>query len=932
MNQAAEIEGTVIAHYRVLSRIGAGGMGEVYLARDTKLERTVALKILPSDMAANEERMARFTQEAKTASALNHPNIITIHEIGHAGSVMYIATEYIEGETLRQHLNQNTLTITEALEIAIQVASALAAAHEAGVVHRDIKPENLMLRRDGFLKVLDFGVAKLTDISDGSIDREAATINLVQTTPGTLLGTAAYMSPEQARGREMDGRTDVWSVGVVLYEMVTGKLPFEQETASDVIAAILRSEPPPLSSLTPEVPLELERIVGKSLEKNREERYQGFKDMVVDLRRLKKQLDFETELESLNSSRASGITRASNSSAAYVARSGSGRLHRTTAPQPEHPTSSAEYIVSNIKKHKRSAAIALSLFVVSLMAGGYGVYRFETRSKSPALQVMKVARFTATGKAVHAAISPDGNYVAHVADEAGQQSVWIGQVAAASQVQIIPPSAVRYGGLTFTQDGNFLYFVQSDNNNPRGALYQIPVLGGVARKILTDIQSPITISPDGKRFGFVRYSSPKEDNLIVTNTDGSEEKRLATRSSPDFISTMAPSWSPDGSTIAYIYQNTSGGYYENVIAVRIADGVEAPITAQRWWQVGQVAWLSDGTGLIASATEEAGSLAQLWHLSYRSGEAKRLTSDLNGYSDISLTRDSTTLASVRSDRLVNLWLMTEMDANKARQVTSGFERDDGMRGLSWTPDGRLVYRSVAGGEPNVWIMKADGGEQRQLTINSSQNFDPIVSPDGRYIVWGARRTTGNTNLWRMDLDGGNPKQITNGVGEYFPDYTPDGKWILYTAYDPVSSVWSIWKVSSDGGGPVRLTEKESALSSVSPDGQFFACNYQDQVEDSYKIAIIPRAGGQPSRMFDTPGSFGRMIQWTADGRALTYVDTQGGVSNLWMQSLTGGAPRQLTDFKDQRIYGFAWSRDGKQLAISRGVVNNDVVLIKDFRP
>jgi Tol biopolymer transport system component len=643
---------------------------------------------------------------------------------------------------------------------------------------------------------------------------------------------------------------------------------------------------------------------------------------------LKKQLDFESELESLSSGRISGIK---HSSGTFVPRAGSGSLQRTTITQPQNATSSAEYLVSNIKKHKISVLLVLGVLLLGLAAGVYGVYRIASRSKAPAFQVMNVTRFTATGKAVHAAISPDGNYVAHVSDDAGQQSVWMGQVAAAGQVQIVSPAPVRYEGLTFNRDGNFLYYVQSDKDTPRGALYQIPALGGSARKVLSDIQGPVGISPDGKRFAFVRYASPKENSLIVVNADGSDEKKIATRTSPDFISTVAPAWSPDGNMVAYVYQNTSGGYYENLISVRLADGVETPITSQHWWNVGQAQWLSDGTGLVASATEEAGSMAQIWYVPYKGGDAKRLTNDLNGYADVNLTRDSKMLVAVRSDRLVNLWSISDMDMTKARQVTSGVERDDGMRGISWTPDGRIAYRSVAGGEPNVWIMKADGSEQKQLTVNTTQNFDPTVSPDGRYLVWGARRTA-NTNLWRMDLDGGNPKQITNGVGEYLPSFTPEGKWILYTAYDPVSGFWSIWKISSDGGTPSRLTEKESAVSIVSPDGQSFACNYQDQPGAPYKIAIIPIGGGQPTKLFDIPGSFGRSLQWSTDGRSLTYVETQGGVSNLWSQNLSGGPPHQLTDFKEQRIFNFAWSRDGKQLAISRGVVNTDVVLIKDFRP
>jgi len=927
VNQSDGLEGDLISHYRVLSRIGAGGMGEVYLAQDTTLERTVALKILPAHVAATEQRMGRFIQEAKTASALNHPNIITIYEIGQAESVLFIATEFIEGETLRQRLQETSLTILEALDIAIQIASALAAAHQAGVVHRDIKPENIMLRRDGILKVLDFGLAKLTGAWQPEVNSEAAT--MVETLPGTILGTVVYMSPEQTRGKDVDERTDIWSTGVLLYEMVAGVLPFEQETPSDVIAAILRSDPPPFSSVLADVPPELERIVAKSLMKNRDERYQGVKDLLVDLRRLKKQLEFEMQLESF-SSKASGATPVSRASGSHTTRTDDRSGQLTNAMPAAYSTSSAEYIVSNIRRHKSYALIGLAVLAIAVIAGGYGLYKLLSRNRAPvASQPMNVTRFTANGKAVHAAISPDGRYVAYVEDEAGQQSVWIGQVAAFSQVRIIAPAAVQYRGLSFTHDGEFLYFVAVDQANPNGALYQLPVLGGIARKILADIQSPVTLAPDGKQLAFVRYSSPEENVLVVANIDGSQQRVLAKHSSPDFFSTMAPAWSPDGSLIACVYQNTSGGYYETVVGVRVADGVEAPIAAHRWWQAGQISWLREGKGLILLATEEAGSLQQLWHLPYGGGAAERITNDLNGYVDAGLTADSKTLVSVRSDRLVNIWLANAGSLTSARQITSGTERDDGMRGLSWTPDGKIIYRSVAGGKPNVWIMAADGSGQRQLSVNASQNFDPVVSPDGRYIVWAYQRA-GNTNLWQMDLDGANSKQLTHGVGEYFPDYSPDGKWILYTAYDPASGFWSVWKISTDGGSPVRMTDKESALPSISPDGKWFACNYQAEAGAGYKIAIVPIAGGPPVKMFDIAGNFGRTIHWTADGRDLTYVDIKGGVSNIWLQSLTGGAPEQLTDFKDQRIFGFAWSRDGKQLALSRGVLNSDVVLIKDF--
>jgi len=926
VNQGTAIEGTVLAHYRVISRIGSGGMGEVHLAQDTRLDRTVALKVLHPDVAAGEQGMGRFIREAKAASGLNHPNIITIHEIGQAGSVWFIATEFIEGTTL-SHLAKTTLTILEALDLAIQVASALAAAHAAGIVHRDIKPENLMIRRDGILKVLDFGLAKLNVPwkSDGNSDATT----LVETLPGAVLGTTVYMSPEQARGGEVDQRTDIWSLGVTLYEMLTGTNPFEHHTPSDVIASVLRTEPAPLSNLRPEIPAELERIVSKALAKDREERYQGVKDLLVDLRRLKKQLDFENELESLNSSRSSGARQVRSGSGEYVTKTADGVSHLTTRIQTGHPTSSAEYLVNNIKRNKRYVLLGLTLLVFATLALVY-VYKLVSRTSPTASPTLNVTRFTATGKALHASMSPDGKYVAHVADDAGRQSVWIGQVATASQVQIIQPAEVQYRGLSFTRDGSFLFFVAEEKENPKGALYQIPALGGVARKILTNIQSPIATSPDGKQIAFVRYLSPQENMLVIANADGTGEKQLGKHKSPDFFSTMAPAWSPNGMLIACVYQNTSGGYYENVVGLRL-DGIEAPITDQRWWHLGQVAWLADGKGLIASATKEAGSLPQLWHLPYPNGEARQITNDLNGYADIGLTADSSTLITVRSERLVNVWIATGVDFSSLKQITSGTERDDGMRGLSWTPDGRIVFRSVVGGEPNVWGMAADGTGQRQLSINTSQNFDPVVSPDGRQIVWASRRT-GSTNLWRMDPDGGNAKQITSGVGDYLPDYSPDGKSILYTAYDPESSFWLVWKTTPDGGTPVKLTAKESALPAISPDGKLFACNYAEEAGKGYKIALIPITGGEPVKSFDIPGSFGRTIRWTLDGRALAFLDTRDGVSNIWLQNLSGGSPRQLTNFKDQRIFDFEWSRDGKQLALSRGVVNADVVLIKDFRP
>jgi eukaryotic-like serine/threonine-protein kinase len=349
---------TTLSHYRIVSKIGEGGMGEVYLALDTKLDRRVALKILPSDVAGDQTRMRRFVQEAKTASALNHPNIITIHEIAQIDSVNFIATEFIEGKTLRQHISAG-MKLVEILEIAIQASGALAAAHAAGIIHRDIKPDNIMVRRDSYIKVLDFGLAKLTEPRNSLTDSDAPTKAMFHTGAGTVMGTAAYMSPEQAKGVRVDARTDLWSLGAVLYEMVTGHVPFLGETSTETISLILQREPAPLTHYAAEVPAELERIVNKALTKNCEERYQSAKDLLIDLRNLKRKLEVEAEIDRTASPefRATQRTPVTASGAAATA---TGDATRTA--------SSAEYIVSGIKQHKLAALVAVVVLALGAVA------------------------------------------------------------------------------------------------------------------------------------------------------------------------------------------------------------------------------------------------------------------------------------------------------------------------------------------------------------------------------------------------------------------------------------------------------------------------------------------------------------------------------------------------------------------------------------
>ncbi len=911
--------GTQLGRYEIRSKIGAGGMGEVYLAQDTKLDRKVALKILPANVADNRDRMSRFIQEAKAASALNHPNIITIHEIDETDSVHFIATEFIDGETLRQRMKNAPLRLGEGLDIAAQIASALAAAHAAGIVHRDIKPENVMLRRDGIVKVLDFGLAKLSERTDTrAVDTEAATKALVQTEPGVVMGTAAYMSPEQARGLAVDARTDIFSLGVVIYELVAGQAPFGGATRSDLIVALLERDPPPLARFTPEAPAELERLVMKTLAKDRDERYQTAKDLLIDLKGLKQKLVVDAAIERSAPPELvaeGGEAKPTDGQVVSTALSTAAR----TAVEGKRITSRVEYVVSEIKRH-RAATIAVVVLVVA--AVGLAAYRFlSQRESSTPFQTLRISQLTTIGKVFLASISPDGKYIAYAVDDGEQQSLWVRQVATTSNVQVVPSAAGQYRGITFTPDGNYVDYVVWERSKNTISLYQVSALGGAPRKLLDDVHTPISFSSDGKRFAFVRLNPHGEYALVIAKADGSGEQELAKRKLPDFYFPQGgPAWSPDGRIIACAAGSLTAGFHVSVVAVRLENGAENAVTSHRWFWVGQPKWLKNGRGLVMTAKDRLSGPEQIWELSYPGGEAKQLTNDLNDYHSLSLNSDSSIIAAVQSVRISSVWLAPSADSSRARQIAPGY-----YDSLAWTPEGRIVYASSESGNPDIWIMDADGSNHKQLTFDAHTDFDPVTSPDGRYVVFISDRA-GAFNLWRMNLDGSNLKQLTSGGGGESPYFSSDGKWVLYSDFG--HGKMNLWKVPIDGGSAAQISDKGSWSPVVSPDGKLIACYYAEDEAGAAKLAIIPFEGGPPVKMFDI---ISLAVHWTPDGRSLTYLVDNKGVSNIWRQPLGGGPASQLTDFKTDRIFWFDWSRDGKQLAFVRGAVSSDVVLISDVK-
>jgi serine/threonine protein kinase len=720
------LSGRKFSHYRVLEQIGAGGMGEVYLAEDTRLGRKVALKLLPAQFSENPERKARFEKEARAASALNHPNIITIYGIEEAENLNFIATEFIDGQTLRTLINEKPFNWRETVEITIQITSALEAAHSVGIVHRDIKPANIMIRRDGYVKVLDFGLAKLQEgekgrKGDGELKN---TLSSVLTNPGMVMGTVAYMSPEQARGLKTDAQTDIWSLGVVLYEMLSGKQPFTGETASHIIVSILEKEPLPLENVLEE----LQKIIGKALTKDKKTRYRTAQDLLIDLKKLKRTSESQDE-----TSDTPNKTGNENETRIYGA--ASTQQGETAKTQPT--VSSLEYAVTQAKSHKLATIVVAVLLFGIISTAVYWNYFYRQNPSQNPFQSVKFDRVTAHGLTITNAISPDGKYVVYAKDESGEQSLWLRQTATSGDTQIIPSSQMNYHFLNFSPDGENIYFVGVEKEGVAPALFEVSTLGRNQRKLIDGVNSQISFAPDGKSLAFLRRSEG-ENKLIIANAQGRDERVLATRKFPDLY-TRGVSWSPDGKLIAVATLKSRSRYAGGIAVVDVATGAENPIplSEKEVIQVTHLAWLKDGSGLVfCRYVSPTGERFQLQFVAYPSGQIQNITNDLTSYEDLSLTADGKTLVSVQREYSMGIWLTDEGDFTKTKQIETKTGRDDGERGIAWTKDGKIVYVSSEDEAQNIWRVDADGTNQKPLTTgNEHGKVNPSLNPDDGTLIY-----------------------------------------------------------------------------------------------------------------------------------------------------------------------------------------------------
>ncbi|HYL84334.1 MAG TPA: protein kinase [Candidatus Angelobacter sp.] len=883
--------GTALGPYEILSPLGSGGMGEVYRARDSRLARDVALKILPRDFATDADRRARFEREARTLGQMRHPNILGILDIGTHDDLPFIVTEFLEGETLRERLRSGPLPQRKAIEIAAQIARGLGAAHERGVVHRDIKPENLFIGSDGHVKILDFGLARVEEARQSE-----ATVTL-QSAAGIVLGTAAYMSPEQARGQAVDSCSDIFSLGSVLYEMLSGQRPFSGDTYADLISAILRQDPAPWAAES-KIPIALDRVVRRCLEKSPGERFQSARDLAF-------------QLDSLLSSTDSGAF-------------------------PEIP----------LEKRNSPAASRAFLWIAAalILAAAGGAWWLRGRqARNVVHRAVLYEQLTSfSGMEESPAISPDGKSVAFVSDSTGSRQVWIRLLAGGVPLQLTRDAGDHLSPRWSADSASLFYYTPPASGSHEAIVWEISALGGTPRRLVESL-SEVDPSHDGKSLAFFRLKGG-QIVLVRTDRDGGHAQVLA--QFPSKTGCSQPRWSPDDASIAFILAGDR--WSDDLYYVSASGGTPRRATFEASFFSGY-AWVPDGSGFVFSNARGSTLLylptMHLWQVPRDGGEARQLT--FGDESDASPDIDSQgRLVSSRSRLSFDIWKFPVefTPTENVRRALRVSHQTAQVQTPSLSPDGRqLVYLSDTGGHGNLWVLDLESGESRQVTFEKEPQLVmgvPLWSPDGSQIAY-ARQTFGqgttSVAYWSVRPDGSDNHPFLSKAS--WLTWSPDRRWVYYVDLTEREQGTSgrIMKMSLSDSTVVEVRQEVVNGPAISPDGStLYYAKLLEPINGLWDYEIrAARPESAPSRLL-APISGHRVPAWqglhptlSPDGKwlALTLNDRFG--TNLWLLSTSDGKIRPVTDFGERRTFiarRVVWSPDNKYIFAAVGEGDADVVL------